>query len=300
MKPNLVRPSNNLMGIMFMLLTCLVVTTSATLIKKLGQELNTFQVVMLRCTFTTLITLIFNWHLGKTLFFTNRPKMMFYRSGLTFIVVVANFYAVSNLPLIEVTALQFSKPLFLIILAAFFIGERIRIYRTTATIVGFIGILIILHPWDNTISSTLKLAHGATLLAALSMSALAIISRIMTKDHNATTLVFYANIGTVFLCFIPAIYYWDTPSITQLLFIAGLGVTTFCAQYCMISAYKHAEVTVVTPFEYFRIIFAALAGYFIFSEIPDNWTIWGGALICASTLFIAYREAYKSKQEVKK
>jgi len=85
------------------------------------------------------------------------------------------------------------------------------------------------------------------------------------------------------------------PTMDQMILIAGLGVTTFCAQYCMISAYKHAEVTVVTPFEYFRIIFAAIAGFLIFSEVPDQWTIWGGTLICASTLFIAYREAYKKK-----
>ena len=297
MKSTLVRSSNNLKGIIFMLLTCVIVTTSAILIKTLGQELNTFQVVMLRCFFTLMITLTFNFHLGKILFRTNRPKMMAYRSTLTFTVVVANFYAVSHLPLIEVTALQFSKPLFLIVLAAVFIGERIRIYRTSATIVGFIGILIILHPWDNAISGGLKFAHVAALVAAFSMSVLAILSRIMTKDHNPATLVFYANAGTVLLCMIPALYFWTTPSWHQMLFIAGLGITTFCAQYCMISAYKYAEVTVVTPFEYFRIIFAAIVGYFIFSEIPDTWTIWGGTLICASTLFIAYREAYKTKNE---
>lgn len=296
MNPIPVRPSSNVKGIIFMLLTCLIVTTGATLIKTLGQELNTFQVVMLRCFFTLLITLTFNFHLGKILFKTNRPKMMTYRSILTFVVVVTNFYAVSHLPLIEVTALQFSKPLFLIVLAAVFIGERIRIFRTSATIVGFIGILIILHPWNNASSGGLKFAHATALTAAFSMSILAILSRIMTKDHNPTTLVFYANAGTVLLCAIPAIYYWSTPTWNQMLFIAGLGVTTFCGQYCMISAYKHAEVTVVTPFEYFRIIFAALVGFFIFSEIPDSWTLWGGTLICASTLFIAYREAYKAKK----
>ena len=295
MKSTLVRSSNNLKGIIFMLLTCVIVTTNAILIKTLGQELNTFQVVMLRCFFTLMITLTFNFHLGKTLFRTNRPKMMAYRSTLTFTVVVANFFAISHLPLIEVTALLFSKPLFLIVLAAVFMGERIRIFRTSATIVGFIGILIILHPWDTAISVGLKFAHFAALIAAFSMSVLAILSRIMTKDHNPTTLVFYANAGTVLLCMVPALYFWTTPSWCQLIFIAGLGITTFCAQYCMISAYKYAEVTVVTPFEYIRIIFAAIVGYFIFSEIPDTWTIWGGTLVCASTLFIAYREAYKTK-----
>ncbi len=278
-------------GIMFMLAFCVIVTTSTILIKKLGQDLNTFEVVMIRCTFTVLITLIFNYRLGKILFQTSKPKMMTYRSVLTCLVVVSNFYAVSNLPLVEVTSLQFSKPLFLIILAAVFLGEKIRILRTTATILGFIGILIILHPWSSSSTDTLEWAHLAVLTAAFSMAVLAIFSKILSRDHNPTTLVLYANIGTVLLCAGPAAYFWMTPTLDQFILIAALGVTTFCAQYSMISAYKNADVTLVTPFEYMRIIFAAAAGFFIFSEIPDVWTISGGTLICASTLFIAYREA---------
>ena len=282
---------------MFMLTTCVIITVSSTLIRTLGQDLNVFQVVMLRCCFTVLITVMFNYQLGKILITTSRPKMMAFRSAITFIVITSNFYAVSSLPLVEVTSLQFSKPLFLIILAAVFLGEKVRILRTMATLVGFIGILVILHPWDSAGSSELQWAHLSVLLAGISMSGLAIISRILIKDHNAITMVFYANAATVLLCIIPAVIYWQTPNMDQMILIAALGVTTFCAQYCMINAYKHAEVTVVTPFEYFRIIFAAIAGYLIFSEIPDQWTIWGGTLICSSTLFIAYREAYKKKSQ---
>ncbi len=280
-----------------MIAFCLIVTMSATLIKKLGQNLNSFEVVMIRCAFTVLITLLFNIHLGKILFRTSKPKMMAIRSALTCLVVVSNFYAVSRLPLLEVTSLQFSKPLFLIILAAIFLGEKIHILRTSATIVGFLGILIILHPWNNAGSDALELAHGAALIAAFSMAVLAIYSKILTKDHNPTTLVLYANIGTVIICAAPAAYYWITPSMGQMILIAALGLTTFCAQYSMISAYKYADVTLVTPFEYLRIVFAAIAGFFIFSELPDIWTISGGSLICASTLFIAYREAYKNRQK---
>ncbi len=287
-------------GLVFMIAFCLIVTMSATIIKKLGQNLNSFEVVMIRCLFTVLITLTFNFHLGKILFYTSKPKMIAIRSALTCLAVVSNFYAVSNLPLLEVTSLQFSKPLFLIILAAFFLGEKIRIMRTIVTITGFIGILIILHPWDNGNSDTLEWAHGVALIAAFSMAVLAIYSKILTKDHNPTTMVLYANIGTVIICAAPAAYYWITPSISQLMLIAALGLTTFCAQYSMISAYKYADVTLVTPFEYLRIVFAAIAGFFIFSELPDIWTISGGSLICASTLFIAYREAYKNRQKIGK
>lgn len=283
-----------------MLATCAIITLSSILIKVLGKSINTFEVVMMRCAFTALITLVINFHLGRLLFASSRPVMLTFRSIVTCIVVLGNFYAISTLPLVEVTSLQFSKPLFLIVLAAMFLGEKIRLRRTSATIFGFIGIIIVLHPWNNMTSSGLTFAHLAVLAAAFAMAALAIFSKILTKDHHPTTLVFYANAMTVLICIGPAIYFWSTPTPIQLLLIAMLGTTTFCAQYCMICAYKYAEVTVVTPFEYLRIIFAAIAGYFVFSEIPDIWTISGGTIICGSTLFIAYREAQKIKHPLKK
>ena len=290
------KKTNALKGILFMVVTCFIVTVSSTIIKTLGNTLNPFEVVMMRCAFTVLITLSFNYHVGPILFKSKQPKLMLIRSILTFVVVTGNFYAISNLPLVEVTSLQFSKPLFLIILAAIFLGEKIRLRRTSATILGFIGILVVLHPWDNATSEGFELAHVAVLGAAFAMAVLAIMSKIMTKTHSTVTLVLYANMATVILCAPFAIYYWTTPDLNQIILIAMLGTTTFCAQYCMISAYKYAEVTIVTPIEYLRIIFAAVAGYLVFNEIPDVWTISGGVIICGSTLFIAYREATQSRK----
>ena len=154
------KKTNALKGILFMVVTCFIVTVSSTIIKTLGNTLNPFEVVMMRCAFTVLITLSFNYHVGPILFKSNQPKLMLIRSILTFVVVTGNFYAISNLPLVEVTSLQFSKPLFLIILAAIFLGEKIRLRRTSATILGFIGILVVLHPWDNATSEGFELAHA--------------------------------------------------------------------------------------------------------------------------------------------
>jgi len=286
---------NTSKGIAFILGACFIITISTILIKTLGKNLNPFEVVMMRCTVTTLITLAINFHLGKVLFVSSRPAMLSARSIITAAIVLSNFYAISNLPLVEVTSLQFSKPLFLIILAAVFLRERIRLRRTLATILGFIGIIVVLHPWDSFSNNELNLAHLSVLGAAFGMATLAILSKKLTTDHHPTTLVLYANMMTVLICVGPATYYWTTPSLNEVLLIMLLGITTFCAQYSMICAYKYADVTVVTPFEYLRIIFAAMAGYLIFKEIPDIWTISGGSIICLSTLFIAYREAQKNR-----
>jgi drug/metabolite transporter (DMT)-like permease len=181
---------SNLYGILFMLSTCLIITLSSILIKNLGKQINPFEVVFIRCAFTVLITVTFNYRMGKILYVSEKPALLSIRSVFTACVVLGNFYAISHLPLVEVTALQFSKPLFLIVLAAIFLGETIKFRRTVATIIGFIGIVVVVHPWDNVSSESLSGAHLAVLGAAFSMAVIAIMSKVLTKDHHPTTLVF--------------------------------------------------------------------------------------------------------------
>ena len=94
-----------------MLSACLIVTLSIILIKTLGQNINSFEVVMMRCAFTVSLTLVINAQMGKKLFISARPTMLSVRSILTSFVLLTNFYAISNLPLVEVTSLLFSKPM---------------------------------------------------------------------------------------------------------------------------------------------------------------------------------------------
>ena len=280
--------TNNLLGIGFILLACLTMTISALLIRTIGKDLGSFEVVLIRCSFTLFYVLILNARLGPALFTSPRPLLLIIRSVILCIIVLGNFYAIVHLPLVQVTALQFTKPLFLVVLAALFLSEKIRLPRTLATLCGFIGIVIILQPGAE--------AHPVQIIAltaAMSMALIAVITKKMTKDHSTNTLVFYGNLFIILVCIGPTIAYWQTPSLVQLAMIAGLGLSAYAGQVCMVQAYRYGEATVVTPFEYVRIIFIAIAGFLIFSEIPDNWTILGAIIICASTLFIALREARK-------
>jgi len=283
--------TNNLLGIGFILLACLTMTISALLIRSIGKDLGSFEVVLIRCSFTLFYVLILNARLGAALFTSPRPLLLIIRSVILSIIVLGNFYAIVHLPLVQVTALQFTKPLFLVVLAALFLSEKIRLPRTLATLCGFIGIVIILQPGAET-----HPAQVIALAAAISMALIAVITKKMTKDHSTNTLVFYGNLFIILVCIGPTIAYWQTPSLVQLAMIAGLGLSAYLGQVCMVQAYRYGEATVVTPFEYVRIIFIAIAAFLIFSEIPDNWTVLGAVIICASTLFIALREARKKRQ----
>ncbi len=283
--------TNNLFGIGFILLACVTITISALLIRTIGKDLGSFQVVLIRCSFSLLYILILNARLGPALFKSPRPGLLVIRSFILSIIVLGNFYAFVHLPLVQVTALQFTKPLFLVILAALFLSEKVRWPRIIATLCGFIGILIILRPGIDTNSVQL-----IALTAALSMAVIAVITKKMTKDHSTTTMVFYGNLFIVLLCIGPAIAYWQTPTLYQFALIAALGLSAYIGQVCMVQAYRYGEATIVTPFEYVRLIFIALAGFLIFAEIPDQWTIIGALIISGSTLYIALREAKKRRQ----
>ncbi|MCF6216680.1 MAG: DMT family transporter [Emcibacter sp.] len=283
--------TNNLFGIGFILLACVTMTISALLIRIIGKDLGSFQVVLIRCGFSLLYILILNARLGPALFKSPRPGLLIIRSFILSIIVLGNFYAIVHLPLVQVTALQFTKPLFLVILAALFLSEKVRLPRIIATLCGFIGILIILRPGIDTNAVQL-----IALTAALSMAVIAVITKKMTRDHSTTTMVFYGNLFIVLLCIGPTIIYWQTPTLFQLGLIAALGLSAYIGQVCMVQAYRYGEATIVTPFEYVRLIFIALAGFLIFAEIPDQWTIMGAIIISGSTLYIALREAKKNRQ----
>ena len=282
---------NHLLGVGFILLACVTMTISALLIRSLGKELNSFEVVFIRCGFSLFYILMLNARSGSKLFHSPRPVLLGFRSCFLAVIVLGNFYAIVHLPLVQVTAVQFTKPLFLVVLAAVFLGERIRLPRTIATLCGFIGMLIVLRP-DGSIHQ----AQMAVLSAALSMAVVAVMTKKMLVDHSTSTMLFYGNLLVVLVCLGPTLYYWQTPSLYQLALIAGLGLSAYGSQVLMVQAYRYGEVTVVTPFEYVRLIFVALAAFIIFAEVPDSWTILGALFICSSTLFIALRQARNKKR----
>jgi len=287
-------PTNNLLGIGFVLLSCITITISALLIRTIGKDLSGFQVVLIRCGFSLIYILILNARRGPDLFISPRPGLLVIRSCVLAIVVLGNFYAIVHLPLVQVTALQFTKPLFLVVLAALFLSEKIRLPRTLATLCGFIGVLVILQPGTDTNAVQL-----IAIAAALSMAVIAVITKKMTRDHTTTAMVFYGNLCIVLLCLGPAIAYWQMPTLFQWGIIAALGLSAYAGQVLIVQAYRYAETTIVTPFEYIRLIFIAIAGFIVFAEIPDDWTIIGAIIISGSTLYITLREAKKKRRQQK-
>lgn len=197
------------------------------------------------------------------------------------------FYALPMMPIAETTALGFTTPLFITIGAVLFLGEVVRIRRWMALIVGFLGTLIILRP------GMAELSAGALLM--LSTAPIFAASNLMSKalsrtDHTNVIVVHQTMMITLFLL-PPAIWFWQTPSWEQILWLAIAGVIGTAGHWTMTQSFKVAEITAVQPIGFLTLVWATLAGYLMFGDVPDLWTWIGASIIFASATYISRREA---------
>ncbi len=276
----------NVQGALWLLAAGIFLSSMGVFIKLASQELHPFQVAFFRAFFGFLVIAPFALKGGLSAVKTKRPILHLIRGLIGGGVLLAMFYSVAHLPLADVTALSFTKPLFLIPLAVLFLGEKIRLRRTIATAVGFCGVIVMLRPGGET-DPVAFLALGAAAMIAV----ITIFIKILSKHDSPNTLVFWSSLILSFVVLGPAIVHWQWPSTEAFLMMVGLAVVGTIGQSMLIRGYAVGEATAVTPFDYSRLIYAGAFGFLFFGEIPDIWTIVGALIIVASSIYIARREA---------
>ena len=203
------------------------------------------------------------------------------------------YYAFSVLPLAQTYAILFAAPLLITILAIPILGERVRVRRWAAVIVGLIGVMIVLRPG----STVLGLGHFAAMAAAVSSALASIIVRKIGREERSIVLLLYplaANF-VIMACALPFVY--KPMPIQDLGMVGIISAFGFVAGLCLISAYQNAEAAIVAPMQYSQIIWASVFGYFIFSETLDQQTLIGASVIILSGLYIVLRESTFSVSE---
>jgi drug/metabolite transporter (DMT)-like permease len=276
----------NVQGALWLLAAGIFLSSMGVFIKLASQELHPFQVAFFRAFFGFLVIAPFALRSGISGVKTKRPGLHLIRGLIGGIVLLMMFYSVANLPLADVTALSFTKPLFLIPLAVLFLGEKIRMRRTIATAVGFLGVIVMLRPGGEVDPIAFLALTAAALIAVIT-----IFIKVLSKHDSPNTLVFWSS-GILSLVVLgPALWYWQTPSMEVFLMMVGLATVGTIGQSMLIRGYAAGEATAVTPFDYSRLIYAGVFGFIFFSEVPDIWTIAGALIIVASSIYIARREA---------
>lgn len=280
--------SPTIIGGFWVLVSCACFSVMGSLVKLLSDDLNSFQVVFFRCAAGFLIMVPLALYTGGfRALRTEAMPMHVARALAGFAAMSCGFYALSHLPLATVTAITFTKPLFLVLIAALFLGETVRWRRWSATLVGFIGVLIILRPGTAELDPAMVVALGQALFIA---TALALIRGMPKSETNLTVLLYFAVLSTA-LSVGPAIMVWQTPSLQELGIAVAMGVIGVGAQAALVQGYRIGEASALAPLDYSRLLFATLLGLVIFAEIPDLWTFVGAGVVVASTVYITHREA---------
>jgi len=215
------------------------------------------------------------------------PYWMMARTVAAVITGFSAFYAFSVLPLAQVYAIIFASPLLITVLAIPILGEKVRLPRWIAVIVGLCGVLVVLRPG----STDLTLGHGAALAAAVGGAFASVIVRKIGREERTVVIMLYPMMANfmVMACLLPLVYV--PMPIEDLGRVAVIAVFAWIAGRFLIAAYNSGEAVIVAPMQYSQILWAAVYGALFFDEVPDQGTLAGSAIIIASGLFIVLRES---------
>lgn len=255
-------------------------------IRHVSSGLHPFEIAFFRNVFALLIVLPWFVRQGLAPLRTRRLGMHLLRTLFNVIAMLCFFYALAITPLAEVTALNFTAPIFTTVLAALILGEVVRARRWSAVAIGFLGTLVILRPGFADIGLGQILALTASLVWACAL----LVIKSLSRTESSVTIITYMSLLLLPLSLVPALFVWQGPTLDQLLWLVLIGLLGGGAQYLMTESLRQADTGVVMPIDFTKLIWVSVIAYLAFDEIPDLFTWIGGAIIFGSTFYIAYRE----------
>lgn len=223
------------------------------------------------------------------------PMGHFWRGLVGVSAMALGFTALAFLPLPEATALAYAAPLLTVVFAAMFLGEPVRLFRLSAVAVGLLGVMVILAPRFQIFAAerttTLEtLGAMAALLGAVCAALAQVFVRKLVASEATAAIVFYFSVSASILSLVSLPFGWTLPRADQLALLVLAGFLGGLGQILLTESYRHAEVSVIAPFEYASMLTALLLGYLLFDEAPTGSMLLGGALVVAAGLAIIYRE----------
>jgi drug/metabolite transporter (DMT)-like permease len=278
-------------AIFFMMVGGLSMVLMQASVKLLSDALHPFVITLFRAFLVFIIILpILLWK-GLGAVKTSSVKLQVIRGSVGGVCMLCMFTGFSLVSLPEATSLLFTVPIFATILSVIFLSERVGIKRWGAIFLGFAGILVIARP-----DISLNLGHLLLLSAAIAWSISIVIAKKLTEKDTIISITFWQAMGCVPLGLIASLFVWETPTLTQLLYllgIAGLGTLGHALVYASL---KLGKVSFLLPLDYIRIIWSTLLGFLLFGSLPTLYLYAGTFLIISATAFISYREIQKNKE----
>ena len=258
----------------------LTLVVMAILIKFLGVRLSSFQILFFRSAIGFLCLLPLFARDPWEPFRTKRPGMHFVRGAVGSIGNMCFFWTITTMLLADSMALQFSRPLFMIPLAFFLLGEWAGPRRSMLAVVGFAGILLYARPFTagfdpNAVIGALGAIFGGLVVVC--------IKRLATTEATRVIMFYYA-FWTALFAALPALAFWVWPTFPELLLLVVVGFLGIGGQGMITHGLSMGDATALVPLDYSRVLYAAVLGFLIFGEVPAPWSVAGMSLILGSSI----------------
>ncbi len=286
-----------LTGIGLKVVSVAVFVAMSTMIKAAG-PLPAGEVVFFRSFFAMLPIMAFLALRGELngAFHTSRPFSHLARGFVGAVAMGCAFFALARLPLPEAITLNYAQPLLVVVFSTLILGETVRVYRWSAVAVGLVGVLIIAWPKLTLVGGTTamdgrEMAGVVAALCSAAASALAmILIRSLVHTEKTGTIVLWFSLSATLLSLLTLPFGWTALTPGQAALLVCAGMSGGLAQLLMTEAYRHAEASVVAPFEYTSMILGIAVGYTMFGDVPTLHMLVGGAIVVGAGLFIIARE----------
>jgi len=265
----------------------------ATLVKHLGTRIPALEIFFFRSLIGFFFVYSVFWRNPLEPFRTKRPGMHFVRGAVGALGNACFFWTLTHMLLADAMALQFSRPLFMIPLAIFFLGEVVGLQRIGVAVAGFAGILLYARPFTAGFEPGVFVGAFGAFVGGLVVIC---IKRLQSTEPTRVIMFYYAFWNTL-LAAIPAAIWWVTPNAYEFMVLIAVGFLGMAGQGMITHGLSQGDATVLIPLDYSRILYSAIVGYLLFAEIPSAWSFAGMAVIIACSLYLVLTEKKRKVRE---
>nr|WP_306264967.1 DMT family transporter [Pararhizobium sp. IMCC3301] len=285
------RGGNAMLAAIFMLVGAVILAFDAVLVRLLAQQVHPFVIVFFRSVFGLMIVL--PWIVARRHEMTSHYRVMhFLRAAMKIAALACFFFAFALAPLADVTAIMFTAPIFLTLGGWLIFGEKYSMARLIAVLAGFVGVIIVISPAGGDMSWALAYALiGSALTAAIQL-----MLKKMARHDSTQTLVSWNLVLMVPLAFIPALYFWTTPTLPQLGLLAVQGILGALNMSLVTRALSMADASLLAPLDFVRLPVVAIFAFLFFDELASVETWIGASVIFLSTLIVAGGAGWKRRK----
>ncbi|MEO8145712.1 MAG: DMT family transporter [Betaproteobacteria bacterium] len=278
-------------GMLWMVVTGVLFTLLNSTMKLLAEGLEPWLVGFLRYVMGSVVIVVPALRFGVRELWPKAPKLQLLRGFLHAVGMLLWFAALPMVSITEITAIGFSTPIFICLGAVLVLNERMTGARWAAVLVGFTGVLLVVHPFDAghfsgvSVGMLLMLASGPVFAGSF------LVAKVLTRHDRTDIMVLWQHLLVTLLLLPFAIGGWVAPSPREWFLLLLCGFLGAGGHYCMNRSFRVADISAVQSVKFLELVWAAILGFFMFGTLPAGWTLVGGVVILASTLWLARRES---------